>query len=173
MIWALLDGPWNVQSLRQLALANVTHWAWHLWHEVNAYRSEIQGCHAGLLGLLAFVTYHDIHGGLVTCGIDNDLSLDTATEGHLNILMPTKHADWNCAIQWIVSILKANFSIKIDFFHVEDHQDDFIPFLQLSWLAQLNVLMDEKAKARVDHRTAARAPPPPSMIGVAGLGIQK
>ncbi len=34
-----------------------------LWHEVNAYQSEIQGCHAGLLGLLAFATYHDIHGG--------------------------------------------------------------------------------------------------------------
>jgi hypothetical protein len=39
-----------------------------LWPEVNAYQLEIQGCHAGFLGLLAFVMYHDIHGGSVTFG---------------------------------------------------------------------------------------------------------
>jgi hypothetical protein len=32
-----------------------------LRNEVNAYRSEIQGCHAGLLGLLAFCIYHEVH----------------------------------------------------------------------------------------------------------------
>jgi hypothetical protein len=43
-----------------------------LQNEVNAYRSEIQGCHTGLLGLLAFCIYHDIHEGLITFHFDND-----------------------------------------------------------------------------------------------------
>jgi hypothetical protein len=114
---------------------------------------------------------------VVTCGFDNDLGLDTAAEGHLNILMCTKHANLIHAIQWIVSILKANFSIKIETFCVEGHQDDFIPFHQLSHAAQLNVLMDEKAKAHVDHHAAAwpllHHQQLSLKVGVAGLGIQK
>jgi hypothetical protein len=34
-----------------------------LWHEINAYWSELQGCHAGLLALLTFCIYHDQHSG--------------------------------------------------------------------------------------------------------------
>jgi hypothetical protein len=40
--------------------------------KVNAYRSELQGCHAGLLGLMAFAIYHQLHGGSVTFHFDND-----------------------------------------------------------------------------------------------------
>jgi hypothetical protein len=69
----------------------------------------------GLLGLLAFASYHDIHDGVVSCGFDNDLGLDKATEGHLNVSMHTKHANLIHKIRWIVSILQANFSKKIEF----------------------------------------------------------
>jgi hypothetical protein len=31
-------------------------------NEVKPYRCEVQGCHAGLLGLLAFASYHQVHG---------------------------------------------------------------------------------------------------------------
>jgi hypothetical protein len=31
-------------------------------HEVNAYHSEVQGCHAGFLSLLAFSIFHELQG---------------------------------------------------------------------------------------------------------------
>jgi hypothetical protein len=64
-----------------------------LRNEVNAYRSELQGCHAGLLGLLAFCIYYDIHEGSITFHFDNDAGLDKAAEGHLKVSTKYKHSD--------------------------------------------------------------------------------
>jgi hypothetical protein len=40
-------------------------------NEVDSYRSELQGQHAMLLGLLAFCTFHKITDGAVRLGCDN------------------------------------------------------------------------------------------------------
>jgi hypothetical protein len=52
--------------------------------KVNAYRSELQGCHASLLGLMAFAIYHQLHGGSVTFHFDNDAGVDKSAESYLN-----------------------------------------------------------------------------------------
>jgi hypothetical protein len=58
-----------------------------LHNEVNPYQSEIQGCHVGLLGLLAFTTYHQIQGRKVDFHIDNAAHLNQSAAGHLNVAM--------------------------------------------------------------------------------------
>jgi hypothetical protein len=65
--------------------------------EVNAYRCEVQGCHAGLLGLLAFAIYHQIQGGSMDFYFDNDAGLN-----HLSVSMKLKHGDLIQAIHWIM-----------------------------------------------------------------------
>ena len=52
------------------AMAGVTHTSGKE-HEVDSYRSELQGVHAMLFGLLAFCTFYNITEGGVTLGCDN------------------------------------------------------------------------------------------------------
>jgi hypothetical protein len=61
--------------------------------EVNTYRCEVQGCHAGLLSLLAFAIYHQIQGGSMDCYFDNDASLNQSAAHHLSMSMKLKHGD--------------------------------------------------------------------------------
>jgi hypothetical protein len=49
-------------------------------HEVNSYRLEIQGCHTGLLGLLAFAISHQIQGRRVDFYFDNDAGLNQSAD---------------------------------------------------------------------------------------------
>ena len=60
--------------------------------------SELQGCHAGLLGLLAFSIHHKLQGGTVAFGFDNDAGVNKAATGNLNVSTRFKHADLKCAI---------------------------------------------------------------------------
>jgi hypothetical protein len=62
-------------------------------NEVNPYRCEVQGCHAGLLGLLAFAVYHQVQGGSVDFCFNNDASLNQSAARHLNVAMKLKHSD--------------------------------------------------------------------------------
>jgi hypothetical protein len=55
-------------------------------HEVNSYQSEIQGCHAGFLGLLAFAIYHQIQGGRVDFYFDNDAVLNQSADSNVTSL---------------------------------------------------------------------------------------
>ena len=58
-----------------------------LEHDVNAYQSELQGIHAGLIGMLAFCTFHNISGGSFQIGCDNEVGIDQSSKWHLNILI--------------------------------------------------------------------------------------
>jgi hypothetical protein len=111
-------------------------------HEVNSYRSEIEGCHAGLLGLLAFAIYHQIQGGCVDFYFDNDAGLNQLADSNLNVAMKLKHGDLIRAIHRIVHKLKVGHSIHVQFVKVKVHKTDFIPFAQLSRPEQLNEHMD-------------------------------
>jgi hypothetical protein len=139
-----------------------------LRNEVNAYRSEIQGCHAGLLGLLAFCIYHDIHEGSIMFHFNNDAGLDQVAEGHLNVSTKYKHSDLIWAIQVIVFKLWTEHKVEVTFEKVKGHRADFIPFAKLTRPEQLNELMDERAKARVDRIFVDRIPPPPMSIKFKG-----
>jgi hypothetical protein len=118
--------------------------------EVNAYRCEVQGCHAGLLGLLAFAIYHQIQGGSVDCYFDNDAGLNQSAACHLSMSMKLKHGDLIQAIHWIVYKLYNEHSILVRFRKVKGHKADIIQFNQLSHPKQLNEVMDTHAKARVE-----------------------
>jgi hypothetical protein len=135
---------------------------------VNAYHSEVHGCHAGLLGLLAFSIFHKVQGGEVAFGFNNDACVDKAAAGHLNISAQYKHSDLVHAIRRIVYKLKADHSITVTFFQVAGHQDHVVPYEQLTQLEQLSYEMDIHAKARVDRRFQAQAPPPPKTIKFEG-----
>jgi hypothetical protein len=64
---------------------------------------ELQGCHARLLGLMAFAIYHQPQGCFVTFHFDNDAGLYKLAEAHLKDPTRYKYADLMRAIQVIVS----------------------------------------------------------------------
>jgi hypothetical protein len=137
-------------------------------HEVNSYRSEIQGCHAGLLGLLAFAIYHQIQGRCVDFYFDNDAGLNQSADSNLGITMKLKHVDLIRAIHQIVHKLKVGHSIHVQFVKVKGHKTDFIPFAQLSHPKQLNELMGTRAKARVNQIFSSQIPAPLNTIKFEG-----
>ena len=136
--------------------------------EVNAYRSELQGCHAGLLGLMAFAIYHQLHGGSVTFHFDNDAGVDKSAESYLNVPTRYKHADLVKAIRVIVYRLKTEHEIQVTFEKVQGHRLRHVRYEQLTRPEQLNEMMDGRAKARVDRIFAQRIPPPPMTIKFEG-----
>jgi hypothetical protein len=91
----LPHGFWNAQQLKHPVWGNAQQRA--LGRKVNAYRCEVQGCHAGLLGLLAFAIYHQIQGVGMDFYFDNDAGLN-----HLSVSMKLKHGDLIQAIHWIM-----------------------------------------------------------------------
>ncbi len=92
-----------------------------LRHEINAYWSELQGCHDGLLALLAFWIYHNLHGGLVTFHFDNDAGLDKMAEGNPKVSTKYKHSDLIQAIQVIGSKLQSEHVVGVIFEKVKGH----------------------------------------------------
>jgi hypothetical protein len=134
--------------------------------EVNSYLSEVQGCHAGLLSLLALAIYHQIHGGSVDFHFDNDAGLNQSASSKVNVTMKLKHGDLIQAIHRIVYKLKLKHSIQVRFVKVKGHKTNFIPFAQLSHPEQLNKLMDTRANKLLLHPT-----PLSLKAGVVGLMI--
>jgi hypothetical protein len=139
--------------------------------EVNAYRCEVQGCHAGLLGLLALAIHHQIQGGSVDCYFDNDAGLNQSAACHLSVSMKLKHGDLIQAIRQIVHRLYDEHSISVQFRKVKGHKADFIPFDQLSRPEKLNKLMDTRAKARVEQIFNEQIAPPPNTLKFEGWSL--
>lgn len=139
-----------------------------LRREVNAYRSELQGCHAGLLGVLAFVTYHQLHGGSISFHFDNDGGLDKSAEEHLNVPAAVMHADLIRAIRVIAFRLRTIYGVQVTFVKVKGHRLKHLRYHQLTRPEQLNEDMDTLAKARVDRIFEQRIPPPPASIKFEG-----
>ena len=138
-----------------------------LEHEVNAYWSELQGIHTGLIGMLAFCSFHDITGGSFRIGCDNEVGVDQADKWHLNVPIRTKHADLIRAIHLTIRKFKAR-SILVTLFHISGHQDDVVPFADLDCPLQLNVLMDAATKVTLDQLVSAPFVPTPSDIKFEG-----
>ena len=113
--------------------------------EVDSYRSELQGIHAMLLGILAFCTFHSITEGKVTLGCDNDTSIYHSRGDWLKIRIRTSNVDLVRAIR----VLKTKIPVEIVFVTVAGHQDDWLFEQELSPFERLNVAMDEAAKAHL------------------------
>jgi hypothetical protein len=84
------------------------------------------------------------------CNFDNDAGLNQSAARHLNVSMKLKHGDIFQAICQIVYKLYNEHSIQVQFCKVKGHKADFIQFDQLSCPEQLNELMDNCTKARVE-----------------------
>jgi hypothetical protein len=110
--------------------------------DVDSYRSELQGVHAMLLGLLAFCTYHHITDGSVTLGCDNLSCVRHGQYDWRKVPLSIAHVDLVRAIR----VIKSKLPIKVHFEHIYGHQDDYLSFDNLPRLAQLNVEMDQIAK---------------------------
>jgi hypothetical protein len=136
---------WTIEDpTTQQAMAGVTQTSGEE-HEVDSYRSELQGVHAMLFGLLAFCTFYNITEGGVTLGCDNSNCVRHGRGDWQKVSLSTKHADLIRAIR----VLKHKLPITITFEHVYGHQDDRLAFADLPRLAQLNVIMDHHAKEKV------------------------
>ncbi len=99
---------------------------------MNPYCSEEQRCHAGLLSLLVFLIFHEVQGGEVASGFNNDAGVDKPAAGHLNGSTWYKHSDLVHAIRRIVYKLKADHSIIVTFFWVTGQEDHVVPYEQLT-----------------------------------------
>jgi hypothetical protein len=99
------------------------------------------------LGLLAFCTFHQIIDGKATIGCDNLNSVKFARGNWLKVSLRAKHSDLIRAIR----VLKDKLPIKVVFIHVYGHQDRHVFFHELARPSQLNVEMDELAKARLQE----------------------
>jgi hypothetical protein len=116
-------------------------------HEVNAYRSELQGIHASLLAIAAICTIHNVAHGRIVIACDNETGVKLANGDWLKVGIQKKHVDMIRSIRRI----KASLTIKVLFQHVKGHQDSLRPFAELSRLSQLNVSMDKLAKSYLCH----------------------
>jgi hypothetical protein len=127
-------------------------------HEVDSYRSELQGVHAMLLGLFAFCTFYNITEGGVRLGCDNSSCVQHGQGDWQKVSLSTKHADIIQAIR----VLKNKLPVQVTFEHVYGHQDDRLSFNTLPRLAQLNVTMDHCAKEMLQalyaHSPSPRCP---------------
>lgn len=132
--------------------------------EVNPYRSELQGLHAGLLAILAVCSFYDVKEGSLRVGCDNSNGVSLSGKRALNVSMSTKHVDLIRAIRIIVHKLP----ISVTFFHIDGHQDKILPFHLLDRPAQLNVMMDTTAKQYIDEMAQATITPAPSEIMMEG-----
>lgn len=54
-------------------------------NKVDAYRSELQGCHATFLDLLALPTHYQLCSDSITFHFNNDARLDKAAERNLHV----------------------------------------------------------------------------------------
>jgi hypothetical protein len=110
--------------------------------------------------------FHEVQGGEVASGFNNDAGVDKPAAGHLNGSTWYKHLVH--AIRRIVYKLKADHSITVTFFWVAGQEDHVVPYEQLTRPEQLNYEMDIHVKARVDRRFQAQAPPLPKTIKFEG-----
>jgi hypothetical protein len=110
--------------------------------DVDSYRSELQGVHAMLLGLLAFCTFHNITEGSVKLGCDNLACVRHGQHDWRKVPLSIAHVDLVRAIR----VIKSKLPIKVHFEHIYGHQDDQLSFDNLPRLTQLNVEMDQLAK---------------------------
>lgn len=132
--------------------------------EVTPYRSELQGIHTGLLAVSAVCAFCGVSMGSLRVGCDNLNGVNLSRKKALNVPMSTKHVDLIRAIRTIVSELP----ILVTFFHIDGHQDKFVPFASLDRPAQLNVMMDATAKDYIDELAAGGNDPAPSEIRMEG-----
>ena len=107
-------------------------------HEVNAYRSELQGVHALLTAIWVVCTYWGTSMRPITIECNNKTATWLSEQDWEQLKMCTKHANLVQAIQK----LKANIQIKLHFMHASGHQDNDVHFEHLNCVSQLSVLMD-------------------------------
>lgn len=106
----------------------------------NSHRSELAGIVASLTILIAICRTYSVEFGKAVICLDGKQAIDNIKQNYIN----PDCADFDMLMQ--VKVLINELPIYIEFEWVKSHQDDDIPFHQLSYQAQLNVIADNKAK---------------------------
>lgn len=137
---------WTIHAPRTKANCSGVCQAAGIRKDSNAYRGELQGIHAALLGIRALCKFHDITEGAVQLGCDCKTAVKKSKPQWLRIPQKTKHADIIQAIRRLVR----EIPIAVKFEHVEGHQDRMKKMEELGAMEQLNVLMDKRAKQHIE-----------------------
>ena len=124
----------------------------------SAIRSEL----VGVLAILAYMQKLKLEnsflsvGGILGC--DCRSALESSFHSFRGPRVNDHHADIKSAIHYYTS----QQSIRLQPTHIFAHQDDFLPYHQLSRLEQMNVRMDYLAKqARIDYASIIQTTPLP------------
>ena len=110
--------------------------------ETNPHRAEYQGFHAFLLFLKAVCIYHNITVGSIRLACDNNNCIKDASDRRLKVPATRRHVDLVRAIRHLIYHLP----ISVQAEQIKGHQDDHIPIHCLPRMAQLNVIVDDRAK---------------------------
>lgn len=143
---AVATAAWTIHAPKTKTNCSGVCQAAGIRKDSNAYRGELQGIHAALLGILALCKFHEITSGSVRLGCDCETAIKKSEPQWLRVPQKTKHADIIRAIRRLVK----EIPVKVNFEHVDGHQDRQKKMEQLGAMEQLNVLMDSRAKQHVE-----------------------
>jgi hypothetical protein len=105
-------------------------------NKVDAYRSELQGCHATFLGLLALPTHYQLCSDSITFHFNNDARLERL-QREIFMSLRFKHLDLIRAICVNVYKLKMEHESTFTFHEVKGHRVNHPPCNHLTWLEEM------------------------------------
>ena len=114
----------------------------------DAYRAELLGIYC-LLNVVYFIekSFPEYKKGKLRIGCDNEKAGYKSMEKDVKVSSNHKHMDIIKAIRRLKELLKTT----IEVYHIYGHQDENKPFSELERDAQLNVIVDKKAKEALNY----------------------
>lgn len=127
---------------------------------VNAYRAELQGIHAILMGVHFLCDYHHVQRGHLAIFCDNMRAVALSKLAPSALRPGLSHLDLLTAI----CTLRQSLPISVSVLHVKGHQDDTSLWESLPLEAQLNAICDSRAKTYLLECIRLHHAPPPDHI---------
>lgn len=118
----------------------------------HSHRSKLAGVAASLVMVKTLWTFFRVDMEKVMVCLDGKQAIDNVLRERL--VLEQLDYDMISQIQWLIE----SIPVYIEFKWVRGHQDDWIPFHQLSYPAQLNVIADHKAKEHLKRHIPSTIP---------------